>query len=262
MMMKSYLLALTLLFAPFTQSFAQSTNEEASGTGNLRGIIDNNEMEVQHRQLSWGSGFDFSNMLFHLGVCTEHSCEYCAQHKQAGPLPHCGCPRCDLPHAHKLPQCSCSSSGSSGSSTSSSTESATEFDEAAQEEEEEEVEEVDESAASGAEESNSNLADSQTATRSFSMVVYFAGAAACAALLAAVVMRKRQTSREIDLDSDGLSPDSASAVHASLSNRFSALMAGLGVGVPAVVMTRDYAGMDDVAPYQPTPVRGAEGYAI
>ena len=94
------------------------------------------------------------------------------------------------------------------------------------------------------------------------MVMYFAGAAVCAALIAAVVMRKRETSREIDLNSEGLSPDAASAVNLSLSTRFAALMAGLGVGVPAVVTTQDYGDMDDVVPYQPGPVSGAEGYAI
>ena len=93
------------------------------------------------------------------------------------------------------------------------------------------------------------------------MILYFAGAAACAALIAAVVMRKREQSREIDLNSDGLTPEASSAVNETLSRRFSALMAGIGLGVPAVVVTRDYADMDDAA-YTPGPVRTAEGYAI
>jgi uncharacterized membrane protein len=94
------------------------------------------------------------------------------------------------------------------------------------------------------------------------MVVYFAGAAVCVALLAAVVMRKRQTSRAIDLNREGLAPNNASAVNTSLSTKFAVLMASLGVGMSAGAVTQDYAGMDDVAPYEPGPVRGSEGYAI
>ena len=61
-MMNAFLLLVALLFAPSAHSLAPASVEEAGfslrGASESSGVVD-----VEHRQLSWGSGFDFSNLL-------------------------------------------------------------------------------------------------------------------------------------------------------------------------------------------------------
>lgn len=180
-------------------------------TSGINATLRSDDKMIGHRSRElWGYGgqWSFTNLLFHLGVCTADP--NCADKPHPpGPLgPLCGCPDCTKPHPPHFQDNYCENLASSSNSTT--------------------TEQDSEAAVQSSTKEASSSGATQTASSIFNPFALMAAAAVMAFIIAGIIMQKR---RQQEVDERALPLDGAkdSSSVAGMSTTFAALMTKMGL---------------------------------